>query len=226
MKRNQAFTLIELFVVIAIIAILAALLFPVFSEAKRAAILDASLSSLKNLGYATVMYQTDNDERMPDRRDLKEVDYRPWVSWPASDPRAGWATVVLFPYAKNAEVFQCRASRAAFERVPQVEQVGATGVKTNFWMWRFDKFDPIIPLDNFWGKSTEQILSDLIEANNPQIGLPAGSSEVELICTAYFPQTILSVEPRLKGRSSFPGKRLRLFLDTSVKTLKDVRVPR
>jgi prepilin-type N-terminal cleavage/methylation domain-containing protein len=226
MKLRQAFTLIELLVVIAIIAILAALLFPVFSQARQAAILDASLTSLKNLGLATVVYQTDNDEKMPDRRDLKQAEYRPWTSWPASDPRVGWATVTFFPYVKNADVFQCRASKAAFERIPQVEQVGASGVKTNYWMWRFDKFDPIIPLDNFWGKSSEQIENDLIEANNPQIGKPNGPSDIELICTAYFPQTIPTVEPRLKGRSAFPGKRLRLFLDMSVRTLKDVRTPR
>ena len=59
MKR--AFTLIELLVVIAIIAILAAILFPVFAQAKEAAKKTACLSNLKQLGLAAYQYESDND---------------------------------------------------------------------------------------------------------------------------------------------------------------------
>lgn len=60
--KKQAFTLIELLVVIAIIAILAAILFPVFAAAKKAAKKTASLSNVKQLGLANIMYQGDNDD--------------------------------------------------------------------------------------------------------------------------------------------------------------------
>ena len=63
MKR--AFTLIELLVVIAIIAILAAILFPVFAQAKEAAKKTASLSNAKQTGTSMVIYSTDSDDRFP-----------------------------------------------------------------------------------------------------------------------------------------------------------------
>lgn len=62
---RKAFTLIELLVVIAIIAILAAILFPVFAQAREAAKKTQALSNLKQLGTATVMYATDNDDMLP-----------------------------------------------------------------------------------------------------------------------------------------------------------------
>lgn len=59
---KQGFTLIELLVVIAIIAILAAILFPVFAQAKEAAKKTACLSNLKQIGTAMQMYQADFDD--------------------------------------------------------------------------------------------------------------------------------------------------------------------
>ena len=61
-NKNRAFTLIELLVVIAIIAILAAILFPVFAQAKLAAKKTACLSNLKQIGLGTIMYSSDNDD--------------------------------------------------------------------------------------------------------------------------------------------------------------------
>ncbi|RYG39541.1 prepilin-type N-terminal cleavage/methylation domain-containing protein [bacterium] len=62
MKLKQAFTLIELLVVIAIIAILAAILFPVFAQAKAAAKKTSSLSNVKQLSLSTLMYNGDADD--------------------------------------------------------------------------------------------------------------------------------------------------------------------
>src|SRR5688572_7948937 len=65
MRGHRGFTLIELLVVIAIIAILAAILFPVFAQAREKARSAMCVSNLKQLGNAWVMYVQDYDETMP-----------------------------------------------------------------------------------------------------------------------------------------------------------------
>lgn len=63
MNYRKAFTLIELLVVIAIIAILAAILFPVFAQAKLAAKGISSVSNVKQVALANLMYTNDNDDQ-------------------------------------------------------------------------------------------------------------------------------------------------------------------
>jgi len=63
--RQGGFTLIELLVVIAIIAILAAILFPVFAQARAKARQISCTSNLKQLGQAILMYVQDYDETLP-----------------------------------------------------------------------------------------------------------------------------------------------------------------
>ena len=62
---KKGFTLIELLVVIAIIAILAAILFPVFAQAREKARQTSCLSNMKQLGTATQLYMDDYDETFP-----------------------------------------------------------------------------------------------------------------------------------------------------------------
>ena len=64
-RMRQAFTLIELLVVIAIIAILAAILFPVFAQAREQARSAACLSNFKQIGLSIHMYAQDFDEQFP-----------------------------------------------------------------------------------------------------------------------------------------------------------------
>jgi prepilin-type N-terminal cleavage/methylation domain-containing protein len=91
---KRAFTLIELLVVIAIIAILAAILFPVFAQAKVAAKKTSALSNIKQTGTATQMYLSDWDDRFPSAYSMYldgGGNLRYWFNYGATYP-AGWAT--------------------------------------------------------------------------------------------------------------------------------------
>ena len=224
---RRAFTLIELLVVIAIIAILAALLFPVFSQAREAARRTTCSSNLKQFGVTWTLYLGDNDERMPDRRDIKTaLGFRPWTSWPPSDPRSVWALQVLGVYISRSDL-SCPSAKAMFFNTPQVEQLDSNRNVSYYWMWRFDRADPtIIELDNFWGKSLDQAVEDLRQANNPTVGIPDGPSQVELTVDPYFPNTIPTVPTPLKGKTPHFDGRNRLYLDTSVHFLHDLRTRR
>ncbi len=225
MRRSRAFTLIELLVVIAIIAVLTAILFPVFARAKAKAQQTACLSNLRQIGLAMSMYTAEWDQRLPDRRDLKSSlpgGYRPWTTWPASDPRAGWALVVLSSYMKSPELWKCRVSESLYKTRDEVRQVTSFGT-TYFWMWRFDHIEDDIPLDNLWGKLDTQAVDDIRASGNPQAGMPESPSDVELVVDPYFPKTIATVPPELKGKSPHAGGRNRLFLDSSAKFMRDIR---
>jgi len=97
--RRRGFTLIELLVVIAIIAILAAILFPVFAQARESARSTACLSNMKQLGLSLRMYGQDYDETYP--------NIRLW-SPDSGDLNKGliWKNVVQ-PYIKNKDLFRC-----------------------------------------------------------------------------------------------------------------------
>ena len=108
-SKKSAFTLIELLVVIAIIAILAAILFPVFAQAREKARQTSCLSNMKQVGLGLLMYAQDYDENYP------RADY--WDSRPPLNPAATgtfaarvnhykWPAWVL-PYTKNVNIFRC-----------------------------------------------------------------------------------------------------------------------
>lgn len=114
MQKRPGFTLIELLVVIAIIAILAAVLFPVFAQAREKARQTSCLSNMKQMAIALVSYSTDYDETMP-------------VAFPRMPAINGgnskdmpWDSQ-LQPYVKSVQVFTCPSdyvARAASGSVP------------------------------------------------------------------------------------------------------------
>jgi prepilin-type N-terminal cleavage/methylation domain-containing protein/prepilin-type processing-associated H-X9-DG protein len=231
-NRRNAFTLIELLVVIAIIAILAALLLPALSRSKQAARRSVCVSQLKQQFIAWRLYLDDNEARFPDRRDLKSAlpgGYKPWSTWPTSDPRAGWAALVLSNIVRTPEIWSCPAAQSAsFTKADQVSQFASTDTNATvarYWMWRFDRPDDPVPLDDFWGRTESDCVTSLRAANNPQAGQPGGASDVELTVDVYFPKTIPSVPPELKGRAAHPGGRNRLMLDGHIEYLRDARTP-
>jgi prepilin-type N-terminal cleavage/methylation domain-containing protein/prepilin-type processing-associated H-X9-DG protein len=96
--RRRGFTLIELLVVIAIIAILAAILFPVFAQAREKARQTSCLSNLKQQGTATYMYTQDYDETFP---------LALYIASQPSGPCGFVSYDALIPYQKNADVQRC-----------------------------------------------------------------------------------------------------------------------
>lgn len=122
MKR--AFTLIELLVVIAIIAILAAMLFPVYAQAKESAKKTSALSSIKQTGTGFLIYANDNDDLLPLAHSIRANGTHRWstfhptpADWmPENDP-SGWGAPALVrevkiqwanalePYLKSLDIW-------------------------------------------------------------------------------------------------------------------------
>ena len=96
---KHGFTLIELLVVIAIIAILAAILFPVFAQAREKARQSGCLSNLKQIGTAMQLYVDDNHERFP----------------PAASGTADGYVKKIQAYTKNMKMFQCPSDGYEFD---------------------------------------------------------------------------------------------------------------
>ncbi len=132
---KKGFTLIELLVVIAIIAILAAILFPVFAQAREKARQASCLSNLKQLGTATILYLDDWDETYPrycgwpNYNDWDQATKDAYKDWPMSlgdiwsDNWVAHEVSVynqvcgggafycwrdeIFPYVKNKRMYLC-----------------------------------------------------------------------------------------------------------------------
>jgi prepilin-type N-terminal cleavage/methylation domain-containing protein/prepilin-type processing-associated H-X9-DG protein len=115
--KRTGFTLIELLVVIAIIAILAAILFPVFAQAREKARQTACLSNCKQIGNAVMMYLQDYDETFPKGAGFPTAavnGFGPITAPPGVTPRANWPWY-FSPYIKNANIFLCPSSPAKIE---------------------------------------------------------------------------------------------------------------
>jgi len=112
---RRAFTLIELLVVIAIIAILAAILFPVFAQAKLAAKAAADLSNTKQLSLAVLQYANDYDDNFPLAVQIVTQYEQEQVYLPSNNnsviltttpyPMITWQEQI-YPYTKNREIYQ------------------------------------------------------------------------------------------------------------------------
>ena len=131
--RSKAFTLIELLVVIAIIAILAAILFPVFAQAKSAAKHTTNVSSTKQINTATQLYASDNDDVFLCEFNHDSLnDYGEWqyflqpymknrqIVYDVNRTRTGGDTYIdptgrMIGFAPNFGVFHYRGGTGMFE---------------------------------------------------------------------------------------------------------------
>jgi prepilin-type N-terminal cleavage/methylation domain-containing protein/prepilin-type processing-associated H-X9-DG protein len=120
-RPDAGFTLIELLIVIAIIAILASILFPVFARARENARRSSCSSNLRQLGLAFAQYTQDYDERLPGAVDGPDGATAPlrkagWMDYSVFGSGTGAANVnpvfnpdqgTLYSYTKNVQIYVC-----------------------------------------------------------------------------------------------------------------------
>jgi len=117
-RTAKAFTLIELLVVVAIISILASILFPVFARARENARRASCMSNLKQISLGVMMYTQDYDERYPicryhpgmNQTDSSMPGAHYYVAYACADEANGtcvtWQDLIQ-PYTKSAQIFTC-----------------------------------------------------------------------------------------------------------------------
>jgi prepilin-type N-terminal cleavage/methylation domain-containing protein/prepilin-type processing-associated H-X9-DG protein len=101
MRRKSGFTLVELLIVIAIIAILAAILFPVFNNARKKALQTSCTANLQQLGTAMRMYAQDYDDQFPFA-----------LYGDVVNRNSAWADVIFQGYVNNDQIYDCPANNA------------------------------------------------------------------------------------------------------------------
>ena len=196
---RHAFTLIELLVVIAIIAILAAILFPVFSQAKEAAKKIQCLAGMKQIGTAMEMYNQDSDFVYPQS---KQTDSKPDVDdsdGSIENPDNGSIFAKLLPYTGHGssssedvmfqqKLFACPDDPTPFDQsCPDVVNIGGPHVISyliNAWF--------------VWGLNESQVVSfsdtiDFAERHSELHSDPAGATPAPYCDDIYHPWFFLPI---------------------------------
>src|SRR5580693_5132969 len=157
-RSHRGFTLIELLVVIAIIAILAAILFPVFAQAKEAAKKTACLSNTKQIALGVYMYTGDYDDTYPqtswEQDTLAQQTVQGFAGTynpqnPNGTYQVHW-TYNIQPYIKNWNIFVCPSDPAPVTTdspcpngINDVGQVNSSGQMYCDWAAPVDSYIPI-----------------------------------------------------------------------------------
>jgi prepilin-type N-terminal cleavage/methylation domain-containing protein/prepilin-type processing-associated H-X9-DG protein len=174
--KKSGFTLIELLVVIAIIAILAAILFPVFAQAREKARQITCVSNENQLGLALLQYTQDNDEKFPFGLYIGQAP--PFqigpqaVGYGQSGEGMGWAGNV-YPYIKSVGVYKCPDDSTAPEPL-------ANGTPTDVISYAFNSFLPAQSQAVMVAPSTTvmlfEVADDYAVVNDPLEGTEDGAS--------------------------------------------------
>ncbi len=158
MKKHtkQAFTLIEILVVIAIIAILAAILFPAFARARENARRSSCQSNLKQIGLGILQYSQDYDERMISGQSggvlWKEllqpyVKSKPIFACPSNPNRDSLATNYPISYGPNCDAHGSRAALGYINDGPNLSQISAPATAITALEMTTNTWDFVITLD-------------------------------------------------------------------------------
>jgi prepilin-type N-terminal cleavage/methylation domain-containing protein/prepilin-type processing-associated H-X9-DG protein len=135
--KSRAFTLIELLLVIAIIAILASLLLPALSKAKSAGQSTSCLSNLRQLQLGWLMYTHENNDSLPPNisRQIQSDQVNVTGAWVLGNAKADTSTAnieagVLFKYMRSAQVYRCPADRSTARNHPDLLRTRSYSLQT------------------------------------------------------------------------------------------------
>ncbi|MDR3708964.1 MAG: DUF1559 domain-containing protein [Capsulimonadaceae bacterium] len=146
--KHKGFTLIELLVVIAIIAILAAILFPVFAQAREKARASACLSNLKQLGLGYTQYEQDYDENVPCGLVSNGYGSRGWAGQ-------------IYPYVKSKAVFICPSDTT--QAITNNPDVVSYAVNTNLVGYAGSPVQPIpVPISQMAAPAKTVLLFEVM----------------------------------------------------------------
>lgn len=130
MMKRSGFTLIELLVVIAIIAILAAILFPVFAQAREKARQATCVSNTRQIGMATRLYMQDYDDKFPQTKQSSSNPAVDDADGSLEDPDYGSIFVMISRYSGSAvteetlshqKLYACPSDPVPFDRLCQAQ---------------------------------------------------------------------------------------------------------
>ncbi|RYG48783.1 prepilin-type N-terminal cleavage/methylation domain-containing protein [bacterium] len=120
-RGRRAFTMIELLVVVVILGLLAALIFPVFAQARSAAQKATCLSNSREIALASVMYMEDHNDRLFPFGYVEGRAYRTW--WGDLNTGAPEAAFI-FPYTKSGGIRGCPSARDLPNDAPHTYTMG------------------------------------------------------------------------------------------------------
>jgi prepilin-type N-terminal cleavage/methylation domain-containing protein/prepilin-type processing-associated H-X9-DG protein len=214
---RRAFTLIELLVVIAIIAILAAILFPVFAQAKEAAKKSSCLSNTKQLGVATLLYLGDYDDNYP--QSAYSLDTTTFISGvgvllPGSNDRVFTQFDAVMPYMKNVDILVCPSNRPGIDFLVALQRLGlrtSGNFRFGSYAANFALFqDPALPPglganDPVVNQTSVEFIAETTVYFDSNYVLPsAPPADYTPYCQAVHPKTASQVF----GWENFPGNTL------------------